>query len=327
MAMAHAFFGVGFDGFKTHYMNEQAKWFERTGINENPDHTLADNTFYAFNEPLQFLVENGISGILLMLALIVLYIRFRSPGNSNKVFRIISYGLLLTSFVFGLFTYTSDNLSMKIIIAFAFAMLAVSETNLISRNIQPSSKTAALVAISFVFGAFVTYYGFRSVERLKNGFFAWAQAQDAYNNSYYSESVRKFGSIYSQFHKNGEYLTQYGKSLSLTGNDIKALEMLKQAKRYLSSSVIETAKGDCEKKLGNYSDSEKSYTTAMYMIPNRFYPLYLLMTLYTETGQTIKALKMAQAIEAKKVKIPSKAIYEIKNFAHDLIKNNTVINH
>ena len=76
-----------------------------------------------------------------------------------------------------------------------------------------------------------------------------------------------------------------------------------------------------KKKLGNYSDAERSYLNAMYMIPNRFYPLYLLMTLYNETGQKTKALKTAQDIKNKKIKIPSKAIYEIKGIADNLIKD------
>jgi O-antigen polymerase len=327
MVLAHPLFGVGFDGFKTHYMDEQAKWFEKNGIRESPDHTLADNTFYAFNEPLQFLVENGITGFLLILAFLVLYKNFSSPVHGNKIFRTLSFSLLLACFVFGLFTYMSDNLPMKMMVVFAFAMLARSENNIVSVNIQPTSKRFGLVAILVVCGLFVSWYSYRSIEKLKNGFYTWRQAETFYLNGDYSESAKKLGSIYPQFRRNGEYLMQYAKSLSMTGNETPALDLLKQAKHYLNSSIIETAMGDCEKKLGNYINAERSYVNAMYMIPNRFYPLYLLMTLYSETGQTIKALKMAQTIERKKVKIPSKAIHEIKSLAHDLIKNDTRNNH
>ncbi|HEX6429944.1 MAG TPA: O-antigen ligase family protein [Niastella sp.] len=326
MLMAHPLFGVGFDGFKTHYMVEQAKWFERTGINESPDHTLADNTFYAFNEPLQFLVENGIAGFLLILVFLVLYNRFSSPIQGNKIFRTLSFSLLLACFVFGLFTYMSNNLPMKIIAAFAFAMLEKSERNIFSANIQSTSKKIGLVAVLLVFGLVVSWYSFSSIEKLRNGFYTWRQADISYLNEYYSESAKKYGLIYPQFRKNGEYLVQYAKSLSMAGNDTLALDMLKQAKHYLNSSIIETSIGDCEKKLGNYLNAERSYVNAMYMIPNRFYPLYLLMTLFGETGQTKKALNMAQTIESKKVKIPSKAIHEIKSLAHDLIKNSTLNN-
>jgi tetratricopeptide (TPR) repeat protein len=308
-------------------MVEQAKWFEKTGINESPDHTLADNTFYAFNEPLQFLVENGIAGFLLVLVFLVLYYRLSSPVHDNKIFRSLSFSLLTACFVFGLFTYMSDNLPMKIIAAFAFAMLAKSENNIFSANIQSGSKRSGLVAMALVCVLFVSWYSFRSIEKLRNGFYTWRQAEAAYLNGYYSESVEKFRLIYPQFRRNGEYLVQYAKSLSMAGDEPPALEILKQAKHYLNSSIIETAMGDCEKKQGNYLNAERSYLNAMYMIPNRFYPLYLLMTLYNETGQTIKALKMAKTIERKKIKIPSKAIHEIRSLAHELIKKSTRNNH
>ncbi|MBO9203841.1 O-antigen ligase family protein [Niastella sp. MAH-29] len=327
MVMAHPFFGVGFDGFKTHYMAEQAKWFERIGMNESPDHILADNTFYAFNEPLQLLVENGIVVFLLILVSLVLYKRFSFPIREKAIFRTLSFSLLLGCFVFGLFTYMSDNLPMRMIAVFAFAMLAKSENNIFSTNMQFVSKRYGLVAISLICGVFVSWYSFRTIEKLRSGFYAWREAEAFYLSGYYSESVVKFGSVYPQFQRNGEYLMQYAKSLSMTGNDALALQMLQQAKYFLSSCIIETAMGDCERKLGNYINAEKSYVNAMYMIPNRFYPFYLLMTLYNETGQKIKALEMAKAIESKKVKIPSKAIREIKGFAHELIKTGTLNNH
>lgn len=55
-------FGVGFDRFKTHYMDAQATYFI-----ENKDASevmRADNNYYAFNELAQLTVENGIIGLV-----------------------------------------------------------------------------------------------------------------------------------------------------------------------------------------------------------------------------------------------------------------------
>ena len=51
---------------------------------------------------------------------------------------------------------------------------------------------------------------------------------------------------------------------------------------------------------------------ASHMIPSRFYPKYLLVKLYDETGQHEKAIATAREIMNKKEKIPSTAIEEIK---------------
>ena len=49
--------GLGFDNFKSAYMRYQAEYFKRnTDLEEQ---NLADNVWYAFNEPLQLIVENG----------------------------------------------------------------------------------------------------------------------------------------------------------------------------------------------------------------------------------------------------------------------------
>ena len=48
------------------------------------------------------------------------------------------------------------------------------------------------------------------------------------------------------------------------------------------------------------------------MVPHKFYPLYLLATLYDETGEKAKARQIARDILNKEVKIHSTAIEEIK---------------
>ena len=64
------------------------------------------------------------------------------------------------------------------------------------------------------------------------------------------------------------------------------------------------------------------YRLAANVVPNKFYPLYLLVKLYDETGQTEKARAMARELLNKEVKVPSKAIEEIKAEMERLIHKN-----
>jgi len=48
------------------------------------------------------------------------------------------------------------------------------------------------------------------------------------------------------------------------------------------------------------------------MNPVRFYPKYLLAKLYDDTGQKVKAVKVARELLEKEIKVESTAIDEIK---------------
>src|SRR5690606_471920 len=67
--------GVGFDRFKAHYMNYQAAYFmEATDADES---LVADNSYYAFNEFLQFIVEEGWLGGLMLMGLVYLIFKIK----------------------------------------------------------------------------------------------------------------------------------------------------------------------------------------------------------------------------------------------------------
>ncbi|NLR80374.1 O-antigen ligase family protein [Chitinophaga eiseniae] len=316
----HPVIGVGIDRFKAYYMDAQARWFEQQGDAASDAAQLADNTFYAFNEPLQFVVENGGIGLLLVVAVIFFFWRYPS-GQSYTPIRTVAYGVLLASLCFALFTYSSDNLAMKYIIVFALAILSGTGSKVLLHIRFPLDKGRMVVlpVLSLLTLLLVYAYG-NVINSARKSLAGWGQAQKAYVREMYRESNQYFEAVYPGLCTNGEFLMQYGKSLAMTENYQQALAVLTQARQYQCSSVIEAAVGDCEKKAGNYAAAEQSYLKAMNMIPNRFYPLYLLMTLYQENGETTKAMMMARTIKAKKVKVPSKAILEIKGFADNIIK-------
>lgn len=320
LVQEHPVTGVGIDRFKAYYMDAQARWFEQQGDAAPDAAQLADNTFYAFNEPLQFVVENGAIGLLLVVAVIFFFRRYPS-GQSYTPIRTVAYGVLLASLFFAMVTYSSDNLAMKYIMVFALAILSGTGSKVLVHISFPLDKGRMVVlpVLSLLVLLLVYVYG-NEINSTRKSFAGWGMAQKAYVQEMYRESNRYFETVYPGLCTNGEFLMQYGKSLAMTENYQQALAVLTQARQYQCSSVIETAIGDCEKKAGNYAAAEQSYLKAMNMIPNRFYPLYLLMTLYQENGETTKAMMMARTIKAKKVKVPSKAILEMKGVADNIIK-------
>jgi tetratricopeptide (TPR) repeat protein len=321
MLFANPVFGVGFDNFKAHYMNEQANWFKKVGRFESPESQLADNTMYAFNEPLQFAVENGLTGVFLIILVIVAN-SVIGITDKKDILITLSIAIAVTIVSFGMLTYLSDNLSMKLTGTFALAIFATYKSRkFVLLTSQGVFKTLSLRLFIVAILMSVTVVGMSNTIKCRQLLLKWKQAQDLYQQELYGKGNEIFETIVTGI-TSGELLMQYGKSLYMSEEYSNALMVLLQCKKYYNSDIVETTTGDCQKKLGNYSEAEKSYTNAMYMAPNRFYPLYLLMLLYEQKGQKTKARVMANAIINKNIKVPSKAVYEIKNYALQLIKKN-----
>jgi hypothetical protein len=56
------------------------------------------------------------------------------------------------------------------------------------------------------------------------------------------------------------------------------------------------------------------------MVPGQFYPMYLLARLYQDTGQTGKAVRVAQDLLAKEETIRSRAVDEMKMEMQQLVR-------
>lgn len=80
--------------------------------------------------------------------------------------------------------------------------------------------------------------------------------------------------------------------------------------------------GNNFKEMGEFSMAENLYLHASQIVPNRHYPVYLLMKLYMETGEAEKAKAMAETLLNKPVKVPSTAIREMQREAKQLIIKN-----
>src|SRR5690606_10607931 len=94
--------GVGFDRFKAHYMNYQAAYFmEATDADES---LVADNSYYAFNEFLQFIVEEGWLGGLMLMGLVYLIFKIKPKDEYRSLHQVVISGLIAIA-VFALFSY------------------------------------------------------------------------------------------------------------------------------------------------------------------------------------------------------------------------------
>ena len=81
-----------------------------------------------------------------------------------------------------------------------------------------------------------------------------------------------------------------------------------------------------EQCLGEYRQAEKHLLHAIDILPERIYPYYLLMNLYTEPSyfQPAKLKKAIDSVLTKKPKVESSAIKEMKEKARSMLNNTSI---
>ena len=282
--------GLGFDRFQAGYMESQAAWF-RNNPND-PAAPLADDVVYAFNEGVQLLVEQGLLGFGLVLLL--LFAVFKIQGSLENPEIWIAKAGLVSILVFGMFSYPSHILPIKICGIFYLAILAGRSQVWLDWRIyiyRKASKGFILVlSLLLALGAFVIS------NRLYKAVKEWNCAYSLYQGGAFALAVDSYKKVLPMFDQNGEFLTNYGKALSMAGKYKEAIFILESAKKYLGNSVIQTTLGDSYVALGMYEKAETAYQLAADMLPGRFYPRYLLVKLYASTGAWDKMEPLANRL-------------------------------
>jgi O-antigen polymerase len=333
--------GYGYDGFKANYMDYQAKFFKD---NPNSEEMLvAGDSNYAFNEPIQLIVEYGLIGAFPLILVILLIfkrykpedseiIQYEGASNVRSSFQPnqytngkprldwsllhISRAVILSFFVFSLFSYPLQILPIKICLVVAL-VIATSVLNGKRKSVDKLSiinqkylRNVLVSIISVGWFCLLWVSGGRLIS-IQKAYTHWKNAFDLYNYGIYDECLNDYKKAFPILNANGDFLTNYGKALSMAGKHSEAVLVLKRAALYYPNIVVYTALGDSYKMLKLPNHAEQAYMYAWYMNPSRFYPKYLLVKLYEENGQNEKAKEVANELIEKEIKIESLALKEI----------------
>jgi tetratricopeptide (TPR) repeat protein len=320
MIAEHPVTGAGIDRFKAFYMTGQAAYFEQNP--DSPEAMVAGDVNYAFNDFLQHTVENGLTGFVLMLCILTVALRVATK-QFNELAWIAKAGITGIA-VFAFFSYPAQVLPIKMSLTLYLACLAsLSEQKTLRvlrkffANLAVKKTFKYVLAICIAFGLIAGYHNL-NVERTawKN----WNQAYRLYTMSDYAGCLPYYEKAWPVLQTDGDYLTNYGKALSMAGEHERAVAVLQQAVLYYPNIIVYTALGDSYKAMEKPLEAEQSYLTAWYMNPSRFLPKYLLAKLYDETGQTEKAMAIARELLHKEVKVRSTAINEIREEMEKILK-------
>ncbi len=96
-------------------------------------------------------------------------------------------------------------------------------------------------------------------------------------------------------------------------NDLDySLEIAKKCDNMIAHYDLELLLGDIYYQLKQYDKSQKHFTIALRMCPNRFIPLESLHAIYAIQGDNDRATKIAKKIISKPEKVSSRSVKRIK---------------
>ncbi len=301
----HPLTGVGYDCFRSYYMDKQADYFEKNP--DSPQIMVAGDTAYCFNEFLQHTIENGIVGLILMVCVLIYLFSLSNRFYEEELW--IAKTGIVSIVIFAMFSYPAQILPIKICLVFYIAYIATIATR--KKTISLQRKNCIKVAFTVLTVSIV----FASTEVLPFYYMAWkswSTSDQLAKMKDYASSVEEGRKAWSYLKYNGDFLTHYGKMLALAGKHKEAVNVLNKALSCFPNTIIYTSIGNAYESLGRIDEAEQAYLKAWYMNPSRFYPKYLLAKLYDESGQIEKAIAIAEELLRKEAKVESTAIEEIR---------------
>lgn len=117
----------------------------------------------------------------------------------------------------------------------------------------------------------------------------------------YEDAAEELAPLYNDLKDNYRFIYDYGYALHKCNRYQESNEILKEGAKISSDPMFYNIIGKNQEGLGLYEEAEKSYLHAHYMVPQRLYPLTLLMRMHIRLGNNNEALRYGKMILDKPV--------------------------
>lgn len=295
--------GVGIGCFDSRYLLHQAAYFSEGGYTER-ELLLADNTYYAFNDYWQWIVETGIVGGGLLLGVLFFLCR--------EIRRVLAYDnatwvqcaaatTLMVLFTAALFTHIVSSVAGVTALLLGCAGLLHRQHQHHVLLLNRVFTAAALLPLLFAWGRKAAHAD--AVEQYK-------EADELSRYGYHKTALDIYSGLYAAQKGEVAFLGGYAQACERYGKYQGALELYQQLLLLHPSNTTCYKMGECYRYLKNPL-AEYYYRLAVNMVPNRFvtrealFSYYVEMRCYTDAKQTGKQLLHMP------VKVPSDRVRQL----------------
>lgn len=286
--------GVGMGRFMSSLTHYQAQYF----VN-NPSSTLindVDVTFYAYNEFLRVLVEQGLLGLCVFLP--VCFRTFRRLCMQQS--------LLMPAFiaflVFCLLSYPLSLIQFQTLFALMLAIVAGGD-----KTVNTNKHLYVLVIV-----AVVTTSSICTV-RIREKYMATRQYLSSTRGRIVAPSF--YSRLYPEIKDNPSFMFDYALSLHEAGDYELSTDIAEQGTAMSSDPMFYSLIASNYKEEGHTALAAEMYEHAFHILPNRMYQLYCLMCLYNEGGDHPAAVFYADSIMRFHPKVESYMTDEMREDA------------
>jgi O-antigen polymerase len=305
--------GIGYGQFKVMYNEYQAAYFSTHDLN-NKEALLANNSFYAFNDLMQATIENGLLAFLLLAIFLFLLVQqvknvITNPGNKH----------LFTAAVASLICIATGSLFSYPLQVFPItvqALLCIAIINSFASNkryqIEIAWRWRKFVRLGMAGLAFLLllHYCFYLSYKIKSH-----QAFELKRTGFKQKALKLYEELENSYIRDGNVLYSYAQELYHHNELQRAALVIVNAKKYYCTSDVYKLSAAIENELHNFSEAEKDYKTAIYMVPNRMLSRNDLLEYYLERKDTANAIYWANSIIQMPVKIASQTTGNIQQKA------------
>lgn len=299
MLRDHWLWGVGEGRFRVEYNNHQAAYFSLEGI-DKPEMLWADNTFYAFNDLWQVLVENGVIGLMLFLPVLVqLFRSMKYLDNKNKAPIVVAAVAMLLCFGgSSLFFY-----SFHVMPVCLLSILCLAIASRFTGEKHPfQSRTTYRAWLVGVYGGLLFHY-YAMVR------YEWSAglAKKLAGSGFYNKALEIYRSLVDSYLREGKTEYDYATLLYKSRELHTAKKVIAKALAGYTIYELHILAGRVAQELGQKTEAEHAYIKAVHMVPNRMRSRQEILHFYLETGDTANAILWCRLILNMRIKVASKS--------------------
>ena len=294
--------GWGPKGFSSMYMVYQAQYL--SSHPDSPFLLLADNPSVPFNEFILVLINYGIVGLTILLTItVVIVIRILKSDYKHKSLLI---GLLYTVMIWGFFSYPTSVPFVWIITSYILVCSIICSRDVKKRNYVG----LGIISLSLLF--FSIYRFFPD--------YRWKVVSEKSINGECEEMLPFFKQLSVKQSNSADFIYNWAAELHYAKHYEESAEVFNNNMHILNDYNVQMLLADDYQQLGDMMLALEHYDEAARMVPSRFLPHYYKMNLYLETGDTAKAVQMAEQIINKDIKVDkSGSVKKIRKEATELL--------
>lgn len=295
--------GTGIGGIQKNYLIWQEEYF-KSNISSLNERLIADNVYFVYNEYLKSYIEGGLIGLFIFL-IPIYFILINSKNNQiiNCFLR-----LLVIYYTLSLFTNIGNTFIGTFLYFYTISKITPDKYILKFKSIFLKYFVIIVIFLFILITLKQTYYNYK-----------WGDALENYFNKN-DIALNEMDKIYPFMGDNPSFLFNYGSILAISNKNEKALEVLFKANLIMKRSNLYDNIGGVYFQQKNYIESIKYFQKSSFMVPNRFYPLSMILKCQIKLKQDSNACRTANLILKKPIKIQSSTIEGIVTYANNYIK-------